>query len=108
MRLRKYRVGMTSIESRYRGPIASRKARVYRSGRPDIVIFIPVDDVAMVESVKALNETNIPVVLASNPLPGRFVTYVGADDFEIGYRQARYLFDTLRGAGRAVAARAIR
>ena len=70
--------------------------------RPDIVIFIPVDDVAMVESVKKLNEANIPVVLASNPLPGRFVTYVGADDFEIGYRQARYLFDKLGGTGRIV------
>ena len=70
--------------------------------RPDIVIFIPVDDVAMVEPVRKLNAANIPVVLASNPLPGRFVTYVGADDFEIGYRQARYLFDHLKGTGRIV------
>jgi ribose transport system substrate-binding protein len=70
--------------------------------RPDVVIFIPVDDVAMVESVKKLNEANIPVVLASNPLPGGFVTYVGADDFEIRYRQARYLFDTLNGTGKIV------
>ncbi len=61
--------------------------------RPDAVIFIPVDDVAMVDSVKKLNEAKIPVVLVSNPLPGSFVTYVGADDFEIGYREARYLFE---------------
>ncbi|HEY5125839.1 MAG TPA: sugar ABC transporter substrate-binding protein [Bradyrhizobium sp.] len=70
--------------------------------KPDIVIFIPVDDVAMVESVKKLNDAKIPVVLASNPLPGSFVTYVGADDFEIGYRQARYLFDKLGGKGKIV------
>ena len=70
--------------------------------RPDIVIFIPVDDVAMVASVKKLNEAEIPVVLASNPLPGRFVTYVGADDFEIGYREARYLFEKLNGTGKIV------
>ena len=38
--------------------------------RPDAVIFIPVDDVAMIDSVKKLNEANIPVVLVSNPLPG--------------------------------------
>jgi ribose transport system substrate-binding protein len=63
--------------------------------RPDAVIFIPVDDVAMIDSVKKLNQARIPVVLVSNPLPGSFVTYVGADDFEIGYRQARYLFDKL-------------
>src|ERR1700736_5796700 len=38
--------------------------------RPDAVIFIPVDDVAMIDSVKKLNEAKIPIVLASNPLPG--------------------------------------
>ncbi|MGH6643280.1 MAG: sugar ABC transporter substrate-binding protein [Bradyrhizobium sp.] len=70
--------------------------------RPDAVIFIPVDDVAMVPSVKLLNEAKIPVVLVSNPLPGNFVTYVGADDFEIGYREARYLFEHLGGKGKIV------
>jgi ribose transport system substrate-binding protein len=70
--------------------------------RPDAVVFIPVDDVAMVDSVKKLNAAKIPVVLASNPLPGQFVTFVGADDFEIGYKQARYLFDKLGGKGKIV------
>ena len=70
--------------------------------RPDAVIFIPVDDVAMVDSVKKLNEAKIPIVLVSNPLPGSFVTYVGADDFEIGYREAKYLFEHLGGKGRIV------
>jgi ribose transport system substrate-binding protein len=40
--------------------------------KPDAVIFIPVDDVAMVPSVQKLNEARIPVVLVSNPLPGNF------------------------------------
>jgi ribose transport system substrate-binding protein len=70
--------------------------------RPDAVIFIPVDDVAMVDSVRKLNEAKIPVVLVSNPLPGSFVTYVGADDFEIGYREARYLFEHLGAKGKIV------
>ncbi len=70
--------------------------------RPDAVVFIPVDDVAMVEPVKRLNDAGIPVVLASNPLPGRFVTYVGADDFRIGHEEARYLFDKLGGKGKIV------
>lgn len=69
---------------------------------PSVVVFIPVDDVAMVEPVKRLNDAKIPIVLASNPLPGSFVTYVGADDFEIGYREARYLFETMNGKGRIV------
>jgi ribose transport system substrate-binding protein len=70
--------------------------------RPSAVVFIPVDDVAMIESVKRLNEAKIPVVLASNPLPGSFVTYVGADDYEIGYREARYLFEKMAGKGKIV------
>src|SRR3979409_2037190 len=70
--------------------------------RPDAVVFIPVDDVAMLDSVKKLNDAKIPIVLASNPLPGSFVTYIGADDFEIGYREARYLFDTLGAKGKIV------
>jgi len=70
--------------------------------RPDAVVFIPVDVVAMVDSVKKLNDAEIPIVLATNPLPGRFVTYVGADDFDIGYREARYLFDHLGGKGKIV------
>ena len=70
--------------------------------KPDAVIFIPVDDVAMIDSVKKLNEAKIPIVLVSNPLPGSFVTYVGADDFEIGYREARYLFENLGAKGTIV------
>ena len=74
-----------------------------------IVHFVPMqpDNVdeqkAMVEQVlKEAKEAKIPVVLAANPLPGNFVTFVGADDFAIGYRQARYLFDHLAGKGRIV------
>jgi ribose transport system substrate-binding protein len=70
--------------------------------RPDAVVFIPVDDVAMIESVKKLNDAKIPIVLASNPLPGSFVTFIGADDYEIGYRQARYLFEHLGGNAKIV------
>ena len=70
--------------------------------KPDVVIFFPVDDVAMIPSVKELNAANVPVVLVANQLPGSFVTYVGADDYEIGYRQAHYLFEALGGNGKIV------
>jgi ribose transport system substrate-binding protein len=70
--------------------------------KPDIVIFIPVDDVAMIDPVKQLNAAGIPIVLASNQLPGKFVTFVGADDEDIGYRQATYLFANMGGRGRIV------
>jgi len=70
--------------------------------KPVVVICIPVDDVAMIDSVKKLNEAKIPIVLASNPLPGDFVTYVGADDYQIGYLEAKYLFGKMGGKGKIV------
>jgi len=70
--------------------------------RPDIILFTPVDDKAMIEPVKKLNDANIPVVLFTNPLPGKFVTFVGADDVELGYKEARYLFEKMGGKGRIV------
>src|SRR5712671_6658336 len=84
--------------------VGEQKAMVEQvlKDRPHAVIFIPVDDVAMIPSVEELNEAKIPVILVSNPLPGHFVTYVGADDYEIGYREAHYLFDTLGGKGKVV------
>jgi ribose transport system substrate-binding protein len=84
--------------------VGEQKAMVEQvlKDRPDAVIFIPVDDVAMIPSVNELNAAKIPVILVTNPLPGSFVTYVGADDYEIGYREAHYLFDTLGGKGKVV------
>jgi ribose transport system substrate-binding protein len=70
--------------------------------RPDAIIFIPVDDVAMVDPVKRLNAARIPIVLVSNTLPGQFVTFVGADDVAIGYREASYLFDHMGRKGKIV------
>jgi ribose transport system substrate-binding protein len=70
--------------------------------KPDAVVFIPVDDVAMIEPVAKLNTAGIPIVLAANRLPGRFVTFIGADDEDIGYRQAMVLFDHLGRRGKIV------
>jgi ribose transport system substrate-binding protein len=70
--------------------------------RPAVIIFIPVDDVAMVDSVKAINAAGIPIVLCSNAMPGQFLTFVGADDVAIGYREATYLFDHMGRKGKIV------
>ena len=70
--------------------------------RPDIVIFTPVDDKKMIEPVKKLNDANIPIVLFTNTLPGKFVTFVGSDDVELGYKEAVYLFKHMGGKGRIV------
>ncbi len=71
--------------------------------RPDIVIFVPVDDVKMVEDAARFTAAGIPVVLGVNRMQGEFVTFVGSDDVEVGRASARALFEGLGGKGKVVA-----
>jgi ribose transport system substrate-binding protein len=71
--------------------------------RPDIVLFVPVDDTAMKDDLQKFADANIPVILFINPMPGRFVTFVGSDDVEVGYLGAKALFQALEGKGLVVA-----
>ena len=70
------------------------------AARPDAVLFVPVHDTAMNVSVRKLNDAGIPVVNLLNRLTeGRFVTFVGSDDYRIGYDIAACLFRHLGGKG---------
>jgi ribose transport system substrate-binding protein len=71
--------------------------------RPDIVLFVPVDDVAMQADLQKFADAKIPVILFINPMKGQFVTFVGADDVEVGYLGAKALFQALGGKGLVVA-----
>jgi ribose transport system substrate-binding protein len=73
------------------------------TARPDAVLFVPVHMTALDASVRMLNEAGIPVVNYLNRLAnGRFVTFVGADDYRLARDIADYLFRYLGGAGRVV------
>ena len=70
------------------------------AARPDAVLFVPVHDTAMNGSVRKLNDAGIPIVNLLNRLTvGRFVTFVGSDDYRIGYDIAARLFRHLGGKG---------
>lgn len=71
--------------------------------KPDLVLFVPVDDKAMVEDVKKLTDAGIPVVTFVNALQGDFVAHVGSDDVAVGYKGAKALFDALGGRGKVFA-----
>lgn len=70
--------------------------------KPDLVVFIPVDDVAMVDSLKKFTGAHIPVVTAVSQIKGDVVAFVGSDDVEVGYKAARDLFTKLGGKGKVV------
>lgn len=71
--------------------------------RPDAAVFVPVHATAMNESVRKLITAGIPTVNYLNRLAdGRFVTYVGCDDYQLARHIAAYLFQHIGGKGNIV------
>jgi ribose transport system substrate-binding protein len=82
--------------------LAQQKALVERAiaERPDAAVFVPVHATAMSDSVRKLNAARIPTVNYLNRLAqGRFVSYVGSDDYRLARDIAAYLFQHLGGTG---------
>jgi ribose transport system substrate-binding protein len=68
--------------------------------RPDAAVFVPVHATAMSDSVRKLNGAGIPTVNYLNRLAeGRFVTYVGSDDYRLARDIAAHLFQHIGGKG---------
>jgi ribose transport system substrate-binding protein len=70
--------------------------------KPDLILFVPVDDIAMVGALNTITEAGIPVVTAVSQISGKVVTFVGSDDVDVGYKEARTLFTQLGGSGKVV------
>ncbi|WP_407179140.1 sugar ABC transporter substrate-binding protein [Bradyrhizobium sp. STM 3562] len=71
--------------------------------KPDAIVFIPVDYKAMVPGVEKINAANIPVVnITDRSAAGKFISFVGADDYSLGLETARYLLKALGGKGNIV------
>jgi ribose transport system substrate-binding protein len=71
--------------------------------KPSAIVFIPVDYRAMVPGVEEINKARIPVVnVTDRSEGGRFVAFVGADDYSLGLETARYLLKALGGKGNVV------
>jgi ribose transport system substrate-binding protein len=68
--------------------------------KPDAIVFTPVDYKALVPGVEKINAANIPVVnITDRSAAGKFVAFVGADDYSTALETARYLLKTLNGKG---------
>jgi ribose transport system substrate-binding protein len=82
--------------------LAEQRALVERAiaKRPAAAVFVPVHATAMSDSVRKLNAAGIPTVNYLNRLAeGRFVTYVGSDDYQLARDIAAYLFQYISGKG---------
>jgi ribose transport system substrate-binding protein len=71
--------------------------------KPDAIVFTPVDYKALVPGVEKINAANIPVVnITDRSSSGKFVAFVGADDYSTALETARYLLKTLNGKGNVI------
>jgi len=70
---------------------------------PDVFVFDPVDDKAMVPAIEKINAAKIPVIdITDRSAGGTITSYVLPDDHALGLETARYLFKALEGKGNVV------
>ncbi len=71
--------------------------------KPSAIVFVPVDYKAMVPGVEQINDAKIPVVnVTDRSAGGKFLAFVGADDYSLGLETGRYLLKQMGGKGNVV------
>lgn len=71
--------------------------------KPSAIVFTPVDYKAMGAGVLKMNAAGIPVVnITDRSEAGKFVSFVGASDYELGLVTARHLFKSMGGKGNVI------
>lgn len=71
--------------------------------KPSAIVFVPVDYKAMVPGVEQINDAKIPVVnVTDRSAGGKFLAFVGADDYSLGLETARYMLKEMGGKGNVV------
>jgi len=71
--------------------------------RPDVILLGPAEDKALEPIVERINDAQIPIVnFASRMTAGKFVSYVGADDVNMGILAGHYLLSRTRDSGAVV------
>lgn len=70
---------------------------------PDAILFMAVDSRGVVPAIEKVNAAGIPLVNYNDRVQGgKFVSYVAADDYNLGLDAGRYLLKALGGKGNVV------
>jgi ribose transport system substrate-binding protein len=71
--------------------------------RPDGIVFVPTDYVAMAPTVAKMNKAGIPVFNYCNELTGgRYEIYVGCNDEQMAYENAKNVFKAVGNKGNVI------
>jgi ribose transport system substrate-binding protein len=71
--------------------------------KPEAVVFVPADDVAMLPDLAKFAAAGIPVIVCINRMDGPCAAFVGSDDVQVGRTAATALFAGLDDKGTIVA-----
>ncbi|MDO9413971.1 MAG: sugar ABC transporter substrate-binding protein [Pseudolabrys sp.] len=72
--------------------------------KPNALLFTPVDYKALVPAIEKVNAAGIPVTTLTDKLAGgQVVSFVGAEDFRLGYESGQSLMKALGGKGNVIA-----
>lgn len=70
---------------------------------PDAFVFAPVHPVRVNAAISRIHAARVPIVGFVNPLPlGPCISYVGANDYALGYALAQHLYAHLGGRGKVL------
>lgn len=71
--------------------------------RPQGIVFVPVDYVALAPTVEKMNKANIPVFNYCNEMTGgKYQIYVGCDDEVMAYEMAKFVFKSIGNKGKVI------
>ncbi|MGE5088426.1 MAG: sugar ABC transporter substrate-binding protein [Candidatus Levyibacteriota bacterium] len=70
---------------------------------PDAILFMAVDPRGVVPAIEKVNAAGIPLVNYNDRVKGgKFISYVAADDYNLGLEAGRYLLKSLGGKGNVI------
>jgi len=102
--------GYKGIKLTYTSPTASdsieEQMRIFDDiilKRPDGIVFVPTDYVALAPTVAKMNKAKIPVFNYCNELTGgTYEIYVGSNDEQMAYEEAKYVFKAAGNKGNVI------
>lgn len=96
-------VEVTIFDGRYDALVQQEQFETMITQGFDAIIFVPIDIEAGAAAVEAAHAAGIPVVGSNTRVNSNLLTsYVGSDDVQSGYMEARYVLDQIGCEGEVV------
>lgn len=96
-------VELTIFDGRYDALVQQEQFETMITQEFDAIIFVPIDIEAGATAVQAAHEANIPVFGSNTRVNSDLLTaYVGSDDVQSGYMEAKYVLDKIGCKGNVV------